>query len=129
MSNREREIVGRVTRHVHRNVDRAICSSDIARDACLSESHLRKIFRRALGISLGEFVRRTTMHGACALLHASKLNITEIPYECGFSSGYTFSRAFSKKLGLSPAEYRQRVWSAGPGRKAMAKGRKDVSPR
>ncbi len=103
------DIVRSVSRYVHHNLKEPISVADVARHLALSESHVRRLFRRDLGVSLGEFIRRTKIHRAFALLQKSDLNITEVASACGFSSLFAFSRAFRKRTGVSPSAYRRRA--------------------
>ena len=41
------------------------------------------------------------------LLQSSSLSIQNIAYSCGYSSSFSFSKAFRKVNGLSPSEYRK----------------------
>lgn len=104
-----REIVRRVTKYIYGNIGRPIRLAEIARYASISESHLRRVFRQALGLSLGEFIRRTRINKACGLLYKSELNVTQVAEACGFGSLYAFSSAFRKQVGLAPLHYRHKV--------------------
>lgn len=100
------ERIQRVAEYVHRHLDRQIHIRDLARHICVSESHLRKLFREHLKLSVGEFVRRTRINKACGLLRTSQLNISQVAEICGFSSVYAFSRTFRQQTGLAPSRFR-----------------------
>lgn len=102
-------LLRRVTQCVHRRIGEGLRVEDVAGEVALSASHLRTVFRRSMGISLGAFITATAIHKACGLLHSSDLNVTEIAETCGFSSVYSFSRAFRREMGLSATAYRNRV--------------------
>jgi AraC-like DNA-binding protein len=104
-----REMVRRVTKYIYGNIGRPVRLTEIARHASISESHLRRVFRQALGLSLGEFIRHTRINKACGLLHKSELNVTQVAEACGFGSLYAFSSAFRKQVGLAPLHYRRKV--------------------
>lgn len=91
---------------IHHNLNRQISIKEFAECVHLSPSRLRARFKQALGISLGEFVRRTRIHKACGLLHSTDLNTTQVAEECGFNSVYSFSRTFSSIVGKAPTKYR-----------------------
>lgn len=94
---------------IHQNLNRQISIGELASHVHLSPSRLRARFRRALGISLGEFVRRTRIHRACGLLHSSDLNTTQIAEECGFNSVFSFSRTFRSVVGKAPTKFRSEM--------------------
>src|SRR5580704_16596091 len=72
----------------------------------ISASHLRARFRVSCGVSIGRHLRRLRLEKACGLLRLSQNRVTEIAELCGFSSIYSFSRAFRSAYGVSPLGYR-----------------------
>jgi AraC-like DNA-binding protein len=72
----------------------------------ISSSHLRARFRVSCGVSIGRHLRQLRLQKACGLLRLSQGRVTEIAEQCGFSSIYSFSRAFHSAYGLSPLGYR-----------------------
>ncbi len=99
-------LIRRVVQYVSRNIGQPLSIGEIAAHVRMSDSHLRKEFRDAMGLSLGEFIRRTRIQRACGLLHHTELRIGEIAESCGFASPYDFSRAFHKSIGMPPTDYR-----------------------
>ncbi|HZP61156.1 MAG TPA: helix-turn-helix transcriptional regulator [Opitutaceae bacterium] len=79
---------------------------EIARSLGISSSHLRARFRKSCGVSLGRHLRRVRLERACGLLRLSAHRVSEIAEQCGFTSVYTFSRAFHRMYGVSPLAYR-----------------------
>lgn len=73
----------------------------------ISASHLRTRFRESCGVSIGRHVRRLRLEKARGLLRLSSRRVSEIAEMCGFSSIYTFSRAFHAAYGVPPLEYRK----------------------
>jgi AraC-like DNA-binding protein len=80
---------------------------EMARSLGISASHLRARFRASCGVSLGRHLRRLRLEKACGLLRLSPSRVTEISEQCGFTSIYSFSRAFRAAYGVSPMAYRQ----------------------
>ena len=72
----------------------------------MSPSHLRTRFRASCGVSLGKHMRELRLERACGLLRMTTARISEIADQCGFSSLFSFSRAFRVRHGLSPKAYR-----------------------
>jgi AraC family transcriptional regulator of arabinose operon len=101
------EVVRGAVRYVHEHIEEKILIADVAGAVALSESRLRSVFREMVGVPLGEFVLRSRIDRACALLGRSEMSVSEVARACGFESLYSFSRAFKRRRGVSPSAYRR----------------------
>jgi AraC-like DNA-binding protein len=79
---------------------------ELARALGISPSHLRARFRASCGVSIGRHLRRLRLEQACGLLRLGPQRVSEIAEQCGFSSIYSFSRAFRVTYGVSPLTFR-----------------------
>lgn len=69
--------------------------------------HISHIFSKKLKLSFPDYVNGLRINDAIRKLTADPdRSITDIAYDCGFSSTRTFNRAFVKYTGISPREYR-----------------------
>ena len=89
---------------------------EIARALGISPSHLRARFRASCGVSIGRHLRHLRLEQACGLLRLGPQRVSEVAEQCGFSSIYSFSRAFRLAYGVSPLAYRH-SGRAAPGRR------------
>ncbi len=105
----DRSFIQRVMNYVYNNIEKPVSISDLAETLAISQSRLRSRFRDAVNISLGEFIRRTRVQRACALLHNSDLPVSRIADKCGFNSIYSFSRSFRSITLKSPSDFRKRL--------------------
>jgi AraC-like DNA-binding protein len=80
----------------------------VAALAELSQSHLCDRFRRATGLTPGEYLRHTRLNRAATLLGATELSVKEVWVRVGYNDGSNFSHDFKRQFGLSPVEYRTR---------------------
>ncbi|WP_319559904.1 response regulator [Marispirochaeta sp.] len=71
-----------------------------------SVSHLSRLFRQELGMSILDFLTRLRMDEAKKLLREGEMQISCIAEEVGFQDPNYFSRVFRRDTGLSPREYR-----------------------
>jgi len=99
-------LVMRVNQIAQRSRD-SLGIKELARTLGISPSHLRQRFRESCGTSLGRHLRRIRLEKACGLLRLGAQRVSEIAEICGFSSIYSFSRAFHTAYGLSPLAYRR----------------------
>lgn len=87
---------------------------EIARALGISPSHLRARFRASCGVSIGRHLRRLRLEQACGLLRLGPQRVSEIAEQCGFTSIYSFSRAFRQAYGIPPLAFRHNG-KAAPG--------------
>jgi AraC family transcriptional regulator len=87
--------------------DPRLTVTGLARQVCLSEVQLRKLFRRVTGMSPARFVQRRRLERACALLRLSDMKIDEIAERCGFAGAPYFFRVFKAWTHTSPRNYRK----------------------
>jgi len=84
-------------------------SQEVADRAGLSEFHFARLFRTAFDISLRQQVIHLRLDAARRLLEIPGNTVTETTFQVGYGSLSSFIHAFSKRFGLSPAQYRARV--------------------
>jgi AraC-like DNA-binding protein len=80
---------------------------ELARAARLSEPHLHELFRDHVGQSPHHFVVARRVREAKWRLTGSDETIKSIAVECGFANIETFYRAFKRRVGTTPYEYRR----------------------
>jgi AraC-like DNA-binding protein len=100
-------VIDQINRYIWDNFDRNLKISDLAERFPYSESHLRLLFRKRMGMSLGTYIQKVRMNRARALLVNSGLNVSQVAQASGYDSLYSFSRAFKKSIGLSPLAYKK----------------------
>ncbi|HVW36241.1 MAG TPA: AraC family transcriptional regulator [Pirellulales bacterium] len=92
-----------------RNWRERIDLESIAGELDLSYERFRKIFRQRQGVSPGEYRIRRRIDQARALITQHRLSNKEIAAALGYADPFTFSKQFKQVVGLSPAQFRQRV--------------------
>jgi AraC-like DNA-binding protein len=71
-----------------------------------STVHLNRIFRREWNTSVMAFAFERRMERACHLLRESSFNVNQIRQHCGYGSSASFVKAFVRRFGVSPTQYR-----------------------
>lgn len=84
--------------------------NDVAAEANISISHFNTLFAKFSKLSFNNYINDLRMERAAKLLkEKSHYSIEAIAQECGVPVRQTFYRLFSKKYGMTPAEYRNNV--------------------
>lgn len=84
-----------------------ITQTEMAAMINLSESSLRRLFKKEMGKTLGSYINDLKMQYATHLLVTSNESVTEIGYRLGYESISYFTKCFRENYGVSPREYRK----------------------
>jgi transcriptional regulator GlxA family with amidase domain len=93
---------------VERQPERPWQLAELARAAGVSPAHLRRCFRRDIGLSPRRFVLKMRIARACRSLVETDVSITTLAHELGFSSSQHFAQVFRSHLGEAARDYRTR---------------------
>ena len=96
---------------VHNHLEEDLGVERLADEARLSPRHFARLFRESLGMPPGEFVERARLGEAVARLAETEVPIDVVATGIGYRSADAFSRAFRRKFGITPSEYRDRFSS------------------
>ncbi len=81
----------------------------LAKAAYMSESKLKKLFKKAYGMAIYQYYQKNRMHKAKELLNSRKHSISQIGVMLGYQNMSNFSAAFKKEFSILPSEFRQAV--------------------
>jgi len=84
----------------------------LAEKACLSPRQFARRFKRAFGVTPGDFVERLRLDEARRRLSTSGASIEGVADSVGFSSADSFRRAFERRFHLAPSNFRGRFSAA-----------------
>lgn len=94
-------------RYLWQNCHRNIGVSDVANELGISRRSLEYRFRKAVGRSLNEELRRRRLERCANLLETTELPVAEIVKMVGFSSESYLYAAFRHAYGMTPKSYRR----------------------
>lgn len=80
---------------------------DLCRLVNLSGSRLSHLFKAATGLTLNTFLSNSRVERAAYLLRSTEMQIKEITFDAGYSQAPSFVRAFQRRFGSTPTNYRQ----------------------
>ena len=101
---------------IEENPQNNVSVLEMARAANLSNSRFRELFKVLIGMSPKQFCLHVQIEKAKQLLASSELCIHEIAERIGTPDSHYFSRIFSRKVGVSPSEYRETCLSPEGGK-------------
>jgi AraC-like DNA-binding protein len=82
---------------------------DVARHVHLAPQHAMTVFRRSIGITMGEYLAQCRVARAQHLLLTTDLDVPAVGFAAGFRSQSQFYARFRERCGQPPAAYRRRL--------------------
>jgi len=98
----------------HRTPGARVTPREAADASGLSLSGFHHIFRRAMGLSYGQFCLRSRLAEAAQRLLGTGTPIQAVAEQTGFADASHLHRAFVAEYGCTPARYRQRAQAPTP---------------
>ncbi len=74
----------------------------------MSPRNFARAFRREVGLTPAAFVEAVRIERAKQRLEEAGEPVEAVARECGFGSAETMRRAFTRRVGVPPADYRAR---------------------
>lgn len=99
-------LVRSVIAYVEEHTAISLSVSDVAAALYLSESKIRSVFRRELGIPIGKYVDDMVFIKARQMLSDPKNTIASVSAELGFCDPFYFSRRFKEKFSITPSKFK-----------------------
>jgi transcriptional regulator GlxA family with amidase domain len=90
------------------NLDADLSVSALAKRASMSERSFTRAFRREVGQSPAAYVEALRIEHARALLEDGAPSLEAVAQAAGFASAEVLRRAFHRRVGVSPGDYRAR---------------------
>ena len=84
-----------------------ISASDVAAELNCSRDYLSKIFRKATGRTVLQYINYLRCREAAILLSANSYSVKEIAFFCGFNDLPHFRKLFYRQYSVTPGQYRR----------------------
>jgi AraC-like DNA-binding protein len=109
----EQELKESIIKYVHENYRRNdFYLGSLTSHYNLSETYLSLFFKECTGENFIAYVEQLRLQDACELLKNLSVSIETITSLVGYSSSHAFRRAFKRRFGISPTEYRNQSFNA-----------------
>jgi transcriptional regulator GlxA family with amidase domain len=89
----------------------------LASRAAMSVRNFARVFAREVGVTPAHYVEQLRVEGARRELELGANGLEAVAESCGFHSGEVMRRAFFRRLGIPPADYRRRFMARSTGRR------------
>ncbi len=104
---RKSDIKVQIMNYIHANIhDANLCVTSIAEHFHLSENHLLYLMKEENGNTVPRMINEIRMNDAKELIVTGKIPLHLIYKEVGFNSYNSFYKAFKRKYGVSPREFK-----------------------
>lgn len=98
-----------ILHYLKENLHQDLTYHDICREFLMGKSRLYQLFEEQVGQSPMDYFAALKMSEAKRLLREGELTVSQISDCLAFSSIHNFSRAFKKRVGMSPTAYRKKI--------------------
>jgi len=102
----------RAREYVHAHFSENLTLARVARAAGVHPVYLGQIFRQEFGETLGEYLNRTRVRAAAAMLANSDLPLSAVAIDLGFYDQSHFTRIFRQLTGATPGMFRSEYSSS-----------------
>lgn len=105
----EDERMSKVLKYIHDHIYEDISIDTLASLACVTKSHLIRLFSQVCGVSPLQYINQKKIERAQLLLITDDIQVKELAYKLGFNDHSYFIRTFKKYTNTSPQAYRTSI--------------------
>lgn len=105
-SGTEPSAVASAKQFVQSHAEETISLSQVVQHVHVNRFYFCKLFKKATGMTLSEYVARVRVEKAKTMLVDPSLRISEVVFAAGFGSIPRFNAVFKRYVGMPPTEYR-----------------------
>lgn len=109
-------VVEKAISYVNGHFTENLSLEKVAEAVSCSPIHFHNTFKKNVGRTLRDFIEEKRIKKSTDLLITTDFSLTEIAYECGFSSQSYFSYVFKRRMKMTPRQYVKEI-NARYGRK------------
>jgi transcriptional regulator GlxA family with amidase domain len=103
--------VAKIQAHVMERIRESFTVKQLADVAGMSARNFARVFVQETNVTPHEFVERARVDAARKLLESSGAVLKAIAYDCGFGTADRMRIVFTRRIGVTPTQYRERFRS------------------
>jgi len=108
------EEIRRALRYLHAHYTSPdLTRKEVAQAAWTSVSHLSQVFHQEMGMMYKEYLTKLRIEEAQRLLEDPSLALEEVAEKVGYRTLPSFLRAFKRRVGMTPGQYRRMLMEGG----------------
>ncbi len=106
--NHNDEAIKQAQEHIEKNYQEKITVDDLAQRAAVSRRSFERRFKQATDNTVIEYLQRVKVEAAKRSFESTRMNISEVMFNVGYTDSKAFRNVFKKITGLTPIEYRNK---------------------
>ena len=104
-----KRVIAETIKYIRENLTADLSLKSLSGRANYSPVYFHKLFKISTEKTLREYVEDERINKAIQLLLSTEMTLTQIAYQCGFSSQSYFNYAFRKKMECTPRAYVRKI--------------------
>lgn len=101
--------VSKMLHFIGENLHQPISTADVAQHVGLHKNYTTNMFTQVMGISIKQYLQFQRLQKAQMLLMDNSRAVSDVAYDCGFSSLSRFYEAFARYFGMPPGQFRKQL--------------------
>ncbi len=106
VESKESNVLGVILNYCINNSDRPLSLDVLEHDLHISKYYISHTISSKLHMGFNDYINSIRISNACKYLLKTDRSMTEISDLVGFNTMRTFNRAFQKRMGVTPTQYR-----------------------
>ena len=99
------ETVNVMLEYIHNHYNENMELEDLSKVTYSTESHLARLFKKHMGITILSYIHQLRIEEACRLLSGHECDIQEASFRVGYASLNNFYKYFKRYVGMTPAQF------------------------
>ncbi len=104
-----RQVIEDTLEYIRNNLTTEMDLAFLAQRASFSRIYFHKLFKASTGRTIHQYIEEQRIKKAINLMISTDMTLSQVAYECGFSSQSYFCYAFKRNTGQTPRDYTKEI--------------------